>query len=222
MKEILYDYLISNSSNISIIKSIEILVVALALSILIFITYRFTYSGVMYNRKFNISLVMITIVTTIVMIVIGSNIALSLGMVGALSIVRFRTAIKDPRDTSYIFWAIAVGLCVGTTNYAIAVMGSLFLFIVLMVFNIGGFGKEDRYVLIIRGNRVKEEEMMRCVFNAFKNSQLRAKNSTQDHIELVYQIKLKKNKDKNIIKELYHIEGVTVVNLVAQNGETIG
>lgn len=222
MKEILYDYFVSNSSNISVIKSIEILAIALALSLLIFMTYRFTYSGVMYNRKFNISLVMITIVTTIVMIVIGSNIALSLGMVGALSIVRFRTAIKDPRDTSYIFWAIAVGLCVGTTNYAIAVLGSFFLFIILMIFNIGGFGKEDRYVLIIRGDRVKEGEMMRCVFNAFKNSQLRAKNSTHDHIELVYQIKLKKNKDKNIIKDLYYIEGVSTVNLVAQNGETIG
>lgn len=222
MKELLYKYLVSNNNNIGTFKSIEILVIAFILSLIIFFTYKVTFSGVMYNRKFNISLIMMTLVTTMVMIVIGSNIALSLGMVGALSIVRFRTAIKDPRDTAYIFWAIAIGLCVGTTNYMIAVIGSTFLCLVLFVISIGGIGKEDRYVLIIRGLREKEEEMMKCVFKAFKNSQLRAKNSNNDDIELIYQIKIKNNKDKKIIKNLYNIEGVTVVNIVAQNGETIG
>ncbi|MCM1990221.1 DUF4956 domain-containing protein [Oceanirhabdus seepicola] len=222
MKETLYDYLISNNSSISIFKSIEILVIALFLSLIIFSTYKITFSGVMYNRKFNISLIMLTLVTTIVMIVIGSSIALSLGMVGALSIVRFRTAIKDPRDTAYIFWAIAIGLCVGTTNYMIAIIGSGFLCVTLILLSIGGFGREDRYILIIRGMRVKEEEMMRCVFKAFKGSQLRAKNSSNDSLELIYQIKIKKDKDKNILKKLYRIEGVTAVNIVAQNGETIG
>ena len=103
MKEILYDYLLSQNGSMTIFDALEMMGIALLLSMVIFWTYKSTFSGVMYNRKFNVSLIMLTLVTTMVMMVIGSDIALSLGMVGALSIVRFRTAIKDPRDTGYIF-----------------------------------------------------------------------------------------------------------------------
>jgi len=222
MKETLYKYLATSSENITVFSVLEVMVISLILSMVIFLTYKITFSGVMYNRKFNISLVMLTLVTTMVMFVIGSDIALSLGMVGALSIVRFRTAIKDPRDTVYIFWSIGVGLSVGTGNYIVASIGSVFLLGVLSIFSFSGIGKEDRYILIIRGNREKEEEIMRCVFNSFKGSKLRAKNSIGDSMEIIYQIKIKNNEDKNIISNLYSIEGVNAVNIVAQNGETIG
>ncbi|WP_312258202.1 DUF4956 domain-containing protein [Romboutsia ilealis] len=222
MKETLYKYLATSSGGVTIFGALEAMIVALILSMTIFLTYKITFSGVMYNRKFNVSLVMLTLVTTMVMIVIGSDIALSLGMVGALSIVRFRTAIKDPRDTAYIFWCIGVGLSVGTGNYMVAATGSLFLLCVLSMFSFSGIGKEDRYILIIRGNRDKEEEIMKCVFNTFKGSQLRAKNSVATNIEIIYQIKIKNNEDKNIVSDLYSIEGVSAVNIVAQNGETIG
>lgn len=222
MKEILYKYLTVPNGNVTMFGAIEMMTMALVLGMVIFWTYKLTFSGVMYNRKFNVSLVMLTLVTTMVMIVIGSDIALSLGMVGALSIVRFRTAIKDPRDTGYIFWCISIGLSVGSGNYMIASVGSLFLFGVLAIFSFSGFGKEDRYILIIRGLREKEEEIMRCVFSSFKGSQLRAKNSVGNNIEIIYQIKIKNNKDNNIMHDLYKIEGVTTVNIVAQNGETIG
>lgn len=222
MKEIIYNYLSSNKGDINLFKSVEILTIALILAFVIFFTYKVTFSGVLYNRKFNISLVMLTLVTTIVMLVIGSDIALSLGMVGALSIVRFRTAIKDPRDTSYIFWCIAVGLCTGTQNYMIAIVGSIFICIVLTIFSLGGIGREDRYIIIIRGSRNREEEVMKCVFNEFKGCQLRAKNSSGNIIELIYQIKIKNNNDKNIVEKIYNIGDIDVVNIVAQNGETIG
>lgn len=222
MKETLYKYLATSSENVTVFNILEVMVISLILSMVIFLTYKITFSGVMYNRKFNISLVMLTLVTTMVMFVIGSDIALSLGMVGALSIVRFRTAIKDPRDTAYIFWSIAVGLSVGTGNYLVSSIGSVFLLGVLSIFSFSGIGKEDRYILIIRGNRDKEEEIMRCVFNSFKGSKLRAKNSIGDSMEIIYQIKIKNNEDKNIISNLYSIEGVNAVNIVAQNGETIG
>lgn len=222
MKETLYKYLATSSENITVFSVLEVMVISLILSMVIFLTYKITFSGVMYNRKFNISLVMLTLVTTMVMFVIGSDIALSLGMVGALSIVRFRTAIKDPRDTAYIFWSIAVGLSVGTGNYLVSSIGSVFLLGVLSIFSFSGIGKEDRYILIIRGNRDKEEEIMRCVFNSFKGSKLRAKNSIGDSMEIIYQIKIKNNEDKNIISNLYSIDGVNAVNIVAQNGETIG
>ena len=222
MKETLYKYLATSSENITVFSVLEVMVISLILSMVIFLTYKITFSGVMYNRKFNISLVMLTLVTTMVMFVIGSDIALSLGMVGALSIVRFRTAIKDPRDTVYIFWSIGVGLSVGTGNYIVASIGSVFLLGVLSIFSFSGIGKEDRYILIIRGNREKEEEIMRCVFNSFKGSKLRAKNSIGNSMEIIYQIKIKNNEDKNIISNLYSIDGVNAVNIVAQNGETIG
>ena len=221
MKETLYKYLASSGGGVTVFGALEVMIVALMLSMVIFLTYKITFSGVMYNRKFNVSLVMLTLVTTMVMIVIGSDIALSLGMVGALSIVRFRTAIKDPRDTTYIFWSIGVGLSVGTGNYMVAAVGSLFLLGVLSMFSFSGFGKEDRYI-IIRGNRDNEEDIMRCVFNSFKGSQLRAKNSVGTNMEIIYQIKIKNNEDKNIVSDLYSIEGVNAVNIVAQNGETIG
>lgn len=222
MKETLYKYLATSSENVTVFNILEVMVISLILSMVIFLTYKITFSGVMYNRKFNISLVMLTLVTTMVMFVIGSDIALSLGMVGALSIVRFRTAIKDPRDTAYIFWSIAVGLSVGTGNYLVSSIGSVFLLGVLSIFSFSGIGKEDRYILIIRGNREKEEEIMRCVFNSFKGSKLRAKNSIGNSMEIIYQIKIKNNEDKNIISNLYSIDGVNAVNIVAQNGETIG
>lgn len=222
MKETLYKYLTAPSGTITVFDALEMMIIALILSMVVFWTYKITFSGVMYNRKFNVSLVMLTLVSTMVMIVIGSDIALSLGMVGALSIVRFRTAIKDPRDTGYIFWCIGVGLCVGSGNYMVASVGSLFLFGVLAMFSFSGIGKEERYILIIRGNRDREEDIMRCVFKAFKGSQLRAKNSVGNNMEIIYQIKIKNNEDKNIIDDLYKIEGVSTVNIVAQNGETIG
>lgn len=222
MKENLYDYLIGNTGEIGAFKTFEILLVALVISLVIFTTYKLTYSGVMYNRKFNLSLVMMVLITSMVMIVIGSNIALSLGMVGALSIVRFRTAIKDPRDTMYIFWAISSGICVGTQSYSIVIVGTIFLSIIIFLLSLGGLGKEDRYILIIRGLREKEEEIVSCVFKNFNSAQLRAKNSSENNLELVYQIKIKKNEDKIISKNLYEIEGVSVVNIVSQNGETLG
>ncbi|MEG0856014.1 MAG: DUF4956 domain-containing protein [Terrisporobacter sp.] len=222
MKETLYKYLTAPSGTVTLFSALEMMTMALVLSMVVFWTYKITFSGVMYNRKFNVSLVMLTLVTTMVMIVIGSDIALSLGMVGALSIVRFRTAIKDPRDSVYIFWCIAIGLSVGSGNYLIAEVGSVFLFVVLAVFSFSGFGKEDRYILIIRGPRQREEDIMKCVFNSFKGSQLRAKNSVGDNMEIIYQIKMKNSEDKNIVASLYNIEGVNTVNIVAQNGETIG
>ncbi len=222
MREMLYEYLVTHSGDINIFKSIEILTVALLLAAIVFWTYKFTFSGVLYNRKFNVSLVMLTLITTMVMIIIGSDIALSLGMVGALSIVRFRTAIKDPRDTAYIFWCVGIGLSVGTQNYMVALVGSIFLSIVLIIFSFGSFGVETRYLLIIRGERRCENEIMSYLFKQFKGAQLRGKNSTNQTLEMIYQVALKNDQQKMLLDVFYQIEGVQSVNLVAQNGETIG
>lgn len=108
--------------------------VATVLACFIYLSYMISHEGSIYSKKFNVSLMALTTITTAVMIVIGNNVALSLGMVGALSIVRFRTAIKDSRDTIYIFWAIVVGICCGAGDFMVAGGGSAFTFLLLLVF----------------------------------------------------------------------------------------
>ncbi|MEG0091440.1 MAG: DUF4956 domain-containing protein, partial [Oscillospiraceae bacterium] len=109
-------------------------IVALLLGLFIMFTYWATYSGTAYSKKFNVSLGMLLVITTMIMNVISSNIALSLGMVGALSIIRFRTAVKDVRDATFIFWCIAAGIACGISKYTPALIGSITLFLFLLVF----------------------------------------------------------------------------------------
>ena len=154
MKKVL-EALIEMQVKMPIQTILLVLFIAFLVALIIFITYKHTYSGVMYNPRFNVSLIMITMITTIVMVVIGSNISVSLGMVGALSIIRFRTAVKDPRDTAFIFWGVVSGLACGTQNYSIVIIGSLIICAILF-----GFKKvsasNNRYVLIVKGNRINK------------------------------------------------------------------
>ena len=113
MKDFIYKLLYDSATVVSPILAIENMAVALVLGTIVCVTYKLTYSGVSYSKKFNTSLIMLSLITTMVMNILGSSLALSLGMVGALSIIRFRTAVKDPRDTTYIFWAISIGLGAG-------------------------------------------------------------------------------------------------------------
>ena len=116
MKNFIMQYSQDVVQELSVQQIILNMAVALAVGLVIYLSYRFSHSGAIYSARFNVSLLMMTLITTMIMNVIGNNIALSLGMVGALSIVRFRTAIKDSRDTAYIFWCIAVGICCGVSG----------------------------------------------------------------------------------------------------------
>lgn len=125
----------------------------------IFLSYRLSHEGNIYSKKFNVSLVALTVITTAVMIVIGNNLAMSLGMVGALSIVRFRTAIKDSRDTVYIFWTIITGICCGAGDFLVAGIGSAFIFVLMLAF--GRIRNDNRILMIIRTARMNEERVER-------------------------------------------------------------
>ena len=146
MKEYLYE-IINNSGNLSVEDIVIRIVVAAALGCAIYLSYWITHSGSIYSQKFNITLLTLTVLTATVMTVIGNNVALSLGMVGALSIIRFRTSIKDSRDTVYIFWTIIVGICCGVGDYMVAGVGSSMVFMVLLLF--GRVRSENRILLII-------------------------------------------------------------------------
>ena len=135
-----------------------VLLIAFIVSLIIYLTYKHTYSGVLYNPRFNVSLIMITMITTIVMVVIGSNISVSLGMVGALSIIRFRTAVKDPRDTAFIFWCVVSGLACGTQNYTIVLAGSVVICAILFAFK-KAVSKNGRYVVVVKGYDLDTEKV---------------------------------------------------------------
>jgi uncharacterized membrane protein YhiD involved in acid resistance len=195
---------------------------AAVLAFFIFLSYWLSHDGSIYSKKFNVSLAALTLITTTVMIVIGNNIALSLGMVGALSIVRFRTAIKDSRDTMYIFWAIVVGICCGSGDYLVAGIGSAFVFLMLLLF--GRIRNNTRMLLIIRAARTNEEQIESIVFQKFsRKANLRVKNTTQDSVEFIYEMSRKVleqgNRGKSITQTLYGLGNVEYVNVVAQNDE---
>ncbi len=199
---------------------------AALLSFAIYLSYWYTHTGTAYSKKFNVSLATLTILTGTVMTVIGNNIALSLGMVGALSIVRFRTAIKDSRDTTYIFWAIIVGICCGVGDYLVAGVGSAVVFLTLLLF--GRVRNENRILLIIRGAKGLSLEMERLVFSYFnKKALLRVRNTTVDRVELIYEMprkvwQLNYKKSVDIADALYALGDVEYVNTVAQSDEISG
>ena len=230
MKRYLYE-IISNSGNLSTEDIIIRIVVATALGGAIFLSYWITHSGTIYSRKFNITLLTLTILTATVMTVIGNNIALSLGMVGALSIIRFRTSIKDSRDTIYIFWTIIVGICCGVGDYVVAGVGSSVVFLVLLLF--GRVRSENRMLLIIRAQRDREEEIRKILFSYFKKPPvIKAQNTTETTVEFIYEVNHKMiaaaqrnqavaadGSKPSLNDQLYALGGVHYVNLVVQSDE---
>ncbi len=198
---------------------------ATGLGLVIYISYWISHAGSVYSKKFNTSLIMLTVLTATVMAVIGNNIALSLGMVGALSIVRYRTAIKDSRDTAYIFWAIICGICCGVGDYMIGAVGSGIVFLILLA--LGRIKGDNRILIIIRAPRDLEGAIEAIVFTDFdKRARMRVKNSTAEHIEIIYEISQKmynkkRGREENTFKKIYDLGAVEYVNIVAQNDEIV-
>ncbi len=225
MKEYLYD-LLAQSGNLTTKEIVLHILVSALIGMAIFLSYMLSHSGTIYSMKFNVSLVMLTVLTATVMTVIGNNVALSLGMVGALSIVRFRTAIKDSRDTAYIFWTVIVGICCGVGDYIVASVGSVVVFVIMLV--LGRIRNDERILLIIRGQRSSESEIESVVFTYFnRGAILRVKNTTESSIEFIYEIKKKtlnktSSKEKTITESLYAVGGIEYVNIVTQNDEISG
>ena len=219
--ELIY-YLSNDMGSLSLQEILLSFLCAIVLGAVIFISYRFSHVGATYSAKFNVSLWMMTLVTTLIMCVIGNNIALSLGMVGALSIVRFRTAIKDPRDTTYIFWAIAVGVCCGICDYLIAGIGSAVIFCLLLL--IGNVKGNERYLLIIRTSGSPDTQVEKIMDDRYKGkARLKVKNSSADQAEYIYELSAalleKTGGSAEITRELYTLASVQNVNLVCQNDE---
>ena len=229
MRENLFQLLESSGGELSTETILLRLVMSAIIAAFLFLSYRISHSGSIYSAKFNVSLVALTVITTTVMIVIGNNIALSLGMVGALSIVRFRTAIKDSRDTVYIFWAIVVGICCGSGDYLVAAAGSAVVFAALLLF--GRLRTDNRALLILRTARVNESKVESLIFQYYnRKAVLRAKNTTDESVEYIYELNGKylrkpageKATGKSITDAIYEIGGIEYFNIVMQNDEISG
>lgn len=214
---------LENVSEFSILDTVIGLAVALVIGLFIFIIYKKTLTGVMYSSGFALTLVGLSLVTTLVIMAVTSNVVLSLGMVGALSIVRFRTAIKDSRDTIYIFWSIIVGICCGVGDYAVACIGSAVTFAVILL--LGCIKSDNRMLLIIRAHRSKQEPIKAQVYKLFRaKATLRVENTTEDTVELIYEItqKLLRRAEQttpDIPGSIYSLGSIDYVNLVMQNDE---
>lgn len=222
MKEVLLDYLVNTTGALTVEDVLLNFLVAAVISAVIFLSYRISHSNALYSARFNVSLVMLTLVTTLVMNVIGNNVALSLGMVGALSIVRFRTPIKDTRDTTYIFWCIAVGICCGVSEFMIASIGTAIIVLAMLLF---GFVKNnERYLLIIRGSRKNMEGAAVAVDELFgKKAHLRVRNTTAHTEEYIYEVSERvlnqAKKGGDVVEFFYNKLNAEAVNVVCQNDE---
>lgn len=222
MKESIYD-LIRNQNELSWQQIVANVAASAILGLLIYISYYISHRGTIYSKKFNASLVILTVLTGTVMTVIGNNIALSLGMVGALSIVRFRTAIKDVRDTVYIFWTIIAGICCGVGDYIVAAVGSSAVFLMLLFF--GLIKSDNRMLLIIRGARNEEVRIQATVFKLFnRKAVMRVKNTTENTVEFIYEITAKilakaEKSQPSVSGAIYAIGSIEYVNIVMQNDE---
>jgi len=195
---------------------------SIIIGIFIYFIYKFTFGGVMYSRNFNIALFGLTVIATFVILAISSNVVLSLGMVGALSIIRFRTAIKDPMDLVFLFWAIGAGIVIGAQAYALAVIGSIIVGLVVFFTsqNFTLFSVSSPYLIIINcGFDTSENNCLEIIKKHSDKTRLKSKIVTAGKgVELIYEIRIK-GENSAFINDISSIMGVLNASLVSYNGE---
>jgi uncharacterized membrane protein YhiD involved in acid resistance len=191
---------------------------ALILGLFIFLVYKKTFSGIMYSTGFAMSLVGLSLVTTLVIMAVTSNVVLSLGMVGALSIVRFRSAIKEPMEIVFLFWALAVGIVIGAGMIPLAVIGSVIIGAILVVFAKKKFG-DAPYILIVNcADEKAEENAMNIIAKSVNKHIVKSKTVTSAGIELTAEIRVK-DAATTFVNRVSELNGVTGATLVTYNGE---
>lgn len=187
------------------------------IGVIIAVVYRKTYRGVLYSPSFTLTLIMLTLITTPVVMCIKSDIALSMGMVGALSIVRFRTAVKDPLDTAYMFWALTMGILLGAGLYLIAVIVVLAISVLLFVLSLAKLTAPNAYLLVVHYDEFCEDAIHSELRRSVKSSKLRSKTLTHAGAEMTYEVRLSERTE--VVTRMLDIEGVHDATLVACQSE---
>ena len=219
--DIIKNSFLEETADFSIAAASVSLLSALFIGLFIFFIYKKTYAGVMYSKPFNTSLVLLSVLTTFVILAVTSNVVLSLRMVGALSIVRFRTAIKEPLDLVFLFWSISVGIILGAGLYSLAFLGSAFITVILLVLT-GKVDSSAPYILMLQlENENAELQATEIIKNRFGKVIVKSKSITDGQPELIYEVKVKNN-ETSFMNELSAIEGVQNATLVSYNGNQAG
>lgn len=217
-KDIFKSSFLENVSSFSFTDVLIAMLVSFALGLFIYAVYKKTFRGVMYSSSFGVSLMAMCLITTLIILAVTSNIILSLGMVGALSIVRFRTAVKEPLDIAFLFWAISAGIVTGAGLIPLAVIGSVFIGIILVIFA-NAKSSDTPYIAVIScENENAEQAAMDILKNNTKKHQIKSKTVTAAGIELMIEVKLADSSSK-VCNMLSGTEGISKAALVSYNGE---
>lgn len=212
---------LENITSVSLVDMVLTLALAFGVGLFIFLVYKKTYSGVMYSSSFGGTLVAMTMITSMTILAVTSNVVLSLGMVGALSIVRFRTAIKEPMDIAFLFWSIAAGIVLAAGMIPLAVVGSVIIGAVMLVF-INRKAVHDPYIAVIScQNSQAEKAAQDYLEKNVEKAVIKSKTAQSGHIETTWEIRLLKH-DTDFITQLSEMDGVDSAVLVSYNGDYLG
>ena len=212
---------LENVNSVSLLDMGIALILAFCLGLFIFMVYKKTFNGVMYSSSFGVTLVALTMITTVVILAVTSNVVLSLGMVGALSIVRFRTAIKEPLDIAFLFWSIAVGIVLAAGMISLAVVGSVFIGVILLVF-VNKKSHVHPYILILEcDGQESENKAKEFLSQHVTRSVVKSKTAQAGKVELNLDVRLKED-NTDFVTALSRLKGVRSAVLVSYNGDYMG
>ncbi|MBQ6994188.1 MAG: DUF4956 domain-containing protein [Lachnospiraceae bacterium] len=212
---------LENMTSISILDMVVALLLAFGIGLFIFMVYKKTYQGVMYSSSFGTTLIALTMITTVVILAVTSNVVLSLGMVGALSIVRFRTAIKEPLEIAFLFWSIAAGIVLAAGLIPLAVIGSVVIGVILIIF-VNKKSYYNPYIVVLScANSEAEKKAKEFLVQHVQKCVVKSKTATKGLIELNLEIRMKDD-NTDFINELSDMNGINSAVLVSYNGEYMG
>lgn len=218
LNDIFKSNFLENVAAVSIFDTVLAMILAFAIGVLIFMVYKKTFKGVMYSSSFGVTLIALTMISTFVILAVTSNVVLSLGMVGALSIVRFRTAIKEPLDIAFLFWSIAAGIVLAAGMIPLAIFGSVMIAIILVIF-VNKKTSDNPYILVIHcENNEVEDQVKKLVIENVQKSVIKSKTVSKSGIEINIEVRLK-NDDTSFINKIADTNGVHHAVLVSYNGE---
>ena len=215
------DFSLSDIFSITLnpLQVIASLAIALIVGLFIFFIYKKTFGGVMYSRNFNLSLIMLTMVTSLMLTLISNSLAVSMGMVGALSIIRFRTAVKDPIDTVFMFWAVGEGIAVGTRLFDVAIIAAICIGVIMVLLTVFKGKVTMPYLLIIHYHEGASQQVRQMV-RQLPNARMKSKTAQRDGIELTMELRLKES-ETGFVEKFLRVDGVYDATLISHQGDIV-
>jgi uncharacterized membrane protein YhiD involved in acid resistance len=218
LNDIFKSNFLENVTAVSLVDMVMAMVLAFGIGVFIYLVYKKTFKGVMYSSGFGVTLIALTMITTFVILAVTSNVVLSLGMVGALSIVRFRTAVKEPLDIAFVFWSIAVGIVLAAGMIPLAVFGSVMIGMILLIF-VNRKPNDLPYIVVVNClDKEAEDEVKTYIRSAVSKNIIKNKTVSKEGIELNIEVRLK-NEETDFINDIANMKNVNHAVLVSYNGE---